>query len=906
MKNRIEELLKQMTLEEKVSMLAGSDSWHTQTVERLGIPAIKVTDGPHGARGGTAKGGPSSVCFPVGTAMASTWNTELIGGVGAALGEETKAKSAHILLGPTVNTHRSPLGGRNFECYSEDPHLTSRIAVAFINGVQSQNVGACIKHYVCNDSESERMSISSEVGERALREIYLAPFRAAVKEAEPWAVMAAYNKVNGTFASENKYLLMDILKAEWGFKGFVVSDWAGTRNTIPAANGGLDLEMPGPSRVMGDKLLKAVNEGHVSEQVIDDKIRRILRIVIKSGAFENPEEAPEKAVDKPEHRRLARETAVEGIVLLKNERNVLPLGEQRIKSLAVIGPNAKVARIMGGGSSQVNPHYAVTPWEGITKRCGDSIKVSYQQGCTNHKRLPVIGEEYLIPSANQEGHGLTGEYFNNPSTGSGHRPDLAGEPVLTKVDRDVDFVWSGEFSPLVDKDEFSARWTGRFTAPETGTYTFSLISVGLSRLYIDNRRVIDNWTEQIRGEAYYGAGTKEMVAQIDMTAGQFYDIRIEYSKKDGTIFGALRLGCLPPVPGDSVERAAELAAESDAAVVFVGTSDEWESEGYDRADMELPGDQAELVKKVAAANKNTIVVLNTGSPIMMDQWIDQVPSVVEAWFPGQECGNAIADILFGDVNPSGRLPTTFPRRLEDNPAYINYPGENGKVLYGEGIFVGYRYYDKKKIEPLFPFGHGLSYTSFEYSDLEIGSTKAEDSVEITVDVKNTGKREGKEVVQLYVCDVESSLVRPEKELKAFKKVALKPGETKTIHFSLGKDALSYYDPRRKQWIAEAGEFEILIGSSSRDIRARGSFSLKAPPKSAQRRAHKTLNSDSTLREILDDQVGKAVLEKHLRNLLEAPQLSMAMGLSLNQLAQFVPDVLTPEKLQEIDGDLGNL
>ena len=903
MKNRIEELLKQMTLEEKVSMLAGSDAWHTQSVERLSIPAIKVTDGPHGARGAIAKGGPPSVSFPVGTAMASTWNTELIGRVGVALGEETKAKSAHILLGPTVNIHRSPLAGRNFECYSEDPHLTSRIAVAFISGVQNQNVGACIKHYVCNDSEFERMSISSEVGERALREIYLSPFRVAVKEAEPWVVMASYNKVNGIFASENKCTLTDILKEEWGFKGFVVSDWGGTRDTVLTANGGLDLEMPGPARVMGDKLLKAVNDGLVGKQVIDDKVRRILRIIIKSGAFENPDEAPERAIDKPEHRRLARETAVEGIVLLKNERNVLPLDEHRIKSIAVIGPNAKAARIMGGGSSRVNPHYAVTPWDGISKRCGDGsrdIKVSYQQGCTNHKRGPVISEEWLIPSGGQEGRGLTGEYFNNL--------DLAGAPVLTEVCRELDIIWSGEISPLVDKDEFSIRWTGEFVAPETGTYTFSLISVGLSRLYIGDELVIDNWTKQILGEAYYGAGTKEMVAQVDMTAGQPHDIKAEYSKVNASFFGALRLGCLPPVPADSIERAAALAAASDAALVFVGTSDEWESEGYDRADMELPGDQVELVKKVAAANKNTIVVLNTGAPVAMGQWIDQVPSVVEAWFPGQECGNAIADILFGDVNPSGKLPTTFPKRLEDNPAYINYPGENGKVLYGEGIFVGYRYYDKKKIEPLFPFGHGLSYTSFEYSDLEIGSTEyeAEDSIEITVDVKNTGKQEGKEVVQLYVRDVESSLVRPEKELKAFKKVALRPGETKTVHFTLGKDALSFYDPQQKQWIAEAGEFEIMIGSSSRDVRVKGSFSLKASPEAAQGRVDKTLSTASTLREILDDQAGKGVLEEHLGDILQVPQIDMAMGFSLNQLAQFAPDVLTPEKLQEINEDLENL
>ena len=399
MENRIEELIEQLTLEEKVSMVAGADLWRTQSIERLGIPAIKVTDGPHGARGSWYReGGPTSACFPVGTAMASTWNTELMERVGAALAQETQAKGAHILLGPTVNIHRSPLAGRNFECYSEDPYLTQSIAVAFINGVQSQGVGACIKHYVCNESEFQRRSLSSEVGERALREIYLPPFKAAVQQAGVWTIMAAYNKVNGTLASENAYTLTDILKQEWGFEGFVVSDWRVTAGTVEAANGGLDLEMPGPALYMGDSLLQAVREGLVDEHVVDDKVRRILRIIVKSGAFENPKEMPEKAIDKPEHRKLARETAAEGIVLLKNERDVLPLD---VKSLAVIGPNANTARIMGGGSSQVNPHYAITPLQGITKRCGDAIQLGFQQGCTNHRRMPAIRAEHLSPAGGQ-------------------------------------------------------------------------------------------------------------------------------------------------------------------------------------------------------------------------------------------------------------------------------------------------------------------------------------------------------------------------------------------------------------------------------------------------------------------------------------------------------------------------
>ena len=811
MEEKIERLLAQMTLEEKVSMLAGVDHWRTVPVERLDIPAIKVTDGPVGARGSKARGGPTSACFPAGVALAATWNTDLARRVGMALGEEVKAKSAHILLAPTVNIHRSPLAGRNFECYSEDPYLAGRMAIAYISGLQGQGVGACIKHFVCNDSEFERTTISSEVSERALREIYLTPFRMAIKEAKPWAVMSAYNSVNGTDCSENGYLLLEILKGEWQFDGIVMSDWFGTYSP-DVAPGGLDLEMPGPARWMGEHVLEAVRAGTLSTNVIDDKVRRLLRTIDRAGAFEDPSEPPERAVDRPEHRRLAREAASEAIVLLKNADGILPLEVERVRSIAVIGENAERAQVQGGGSAHVSPHYTVSPLEGIVNRVGDNVEVGFEIGCTIHRRPPLVDSAWLTTDDGSR-NGLTVQFFDDL--------ELSGPAVHTTVTENVELVWFGESVPGIDLHRFSARLSGRFTAPKTGKYTFNLTSVGRSQLSVGGKRVIDNWADAPPGEH------REQDVELEMEAGRSYPIQIEYSWAGGAQWRNLHLGCLPPVPADSVQRAAGLAARSDVAILFAGLTDEWESEGYDRADMELRGEQVALIEQVVAANPNTIVVLNTGAPVTMD-WLDKVPAVIQAWYPGQEAGNAIADVLFGDVNPSGKLPTTLPRRLQDNPAYINYPGENGKVYYGEGIFVGYRYYDKKELAPLFPFGHGLSYTSFSYSNLILsaGQVAPGEGIRISVDVENRGARAGKEVVQLYVRDVESSLVRPEKELKAFAKVALQPGESRTITFTLDQEALSFYDPAQHRWVAEAGDFEILVGSSSRDIRLKGRFGFE--------------------------------------------------------------------------------
>jgi beta-glucosidase len=898
---RIDALLQQMTLAEKVALLAGSSMWTTTPIERLGIPAIKVTDGPNGARGagGFVGGAVTAACFPVGIALAATWNTTLLEAIGEALAEEAQSKGAHLLLAPTVNIHRSPLNGRNFECYSEDPYLSARMAVAYITGLQRRGVGATVKHYVCNDSEFERNTISSEVDERTLREIYLPPFRAAVQEAGTWAVMAAYNRVNGIYASEHPMLLIDILKREWEFDGIVMSDWFGTKSVVEAAANGLDLEMPGPTRWRGERLLAAVEQGQVSLAAIDESARRMLRTIARAGAFENPDIRPEQAIDRPTHRALIRRAAAEGMVLLKNEGGILPLNLASLSSIAIIGPNAKTAQIMGGGSAQVNAHYAISPYDGIAARVGDQATLGYEIGCTNHRQLPRLDGK-LVEAGDGSGRGFTIVYYNSP--------DLTSDPVHRATVETGEQVWLGEVVPGVDPRQFSARLTARFTPTESGIHTFSLISAGVSRLFVNDTLLVDNWTNPVRGDTYFGAGSTEVTAPIALEAGRTCDLRLEYSTQGAAMLAAVRLGYLPPVADDAIERAAALAARSDVALVFVGLNADWESEGHDRPHMDLVGRQAELIERVANANPRTVVVLQTGSPVTMP-WLDKVAGVIQAWYPGQECGNAIADVLFGDVNPSGRLPQTFPVRLEDNPAYINYPGENGRVRYGEGIFVGYRYYEKKKVAPLFPFGFGLSYTTFRYDNLQLSTdTLAPDErLTVQVDVTNTGNVAGQEVVQLYVRDSAARVARPEKELKGFAKVALQPGETQTVTLHLDREALAYWDDAQHAWVAEAGEFEVLIGSSSQDIRACAPFRLSetvsfgGPAKPPVK-----LSIDSPVKALLEHEGARHILERHLPGFAEQAGVGVMMGLTLAQMAGFAPDRITPEHLAAIAADLAQL
>ncbi len=814
----VEALLRQMTLQEKVSMLAGTNDWYTVPVERLGIPSLKTTDGPNGARGaGGFTSAVKATCFPAEISLASTWNTDLLERVGQALAREAKMKSAQVLLAPTVNIQRSPLGGRNFECFSEDPYLTARLAVAYITGLQREGVGASIKHFVCNDEEFERFSVSSEVRERALREVYLQPFHTAVREAHPWTVMAAYNLVNGIPASESSLLLTQILREEWGFDGVVVSDWVfSVKSTAASVNAGLDVEMPSPI-FRGEKLLEAVERGEVTQDILDSSVRRILHLLDKAGLFERTEVLPEQDTNLPDHRALIREAAAEGCVLLKNEQSILPLQQKQLTSIAIIGPTAQVAQIMGGGSAQVNAHYAITPFDGIAAKVGDAVKVQYEQGCTNYKLLPLIQSEQLLAGTEGTTPGFAVTYFNSPN--------LEGPPIWQETHLQSEFSWFGEAPTGVNLQQFSLRATTRFTPLETGTYTFGLMSVGLSRLLIDGREHIDNWTQQSFGGDYVGMGSTEVQTTVTVEANQTYLLTLEFARSD-TPIAAIHLGCLPPAPADALERAARLAATSDAAIVCVGFGGEWQSEGFDRQSLGLPGKQDELIEQVAAANPRTIVVLNTGSPISMP-WLSSVAAVLQAWYPGQECGNAIADVLFGDITPSGKLAQTFPLRLEDTPTYLDFPGENGKIYYGEGVFVGHRFYEKRKIAPLFPFGFGLSYTSFSYSELRLSKQEISpnEPLEVSITVSNTGQRMGKEIVQVYVRDELASLSRPEKELKAFAKVQLEPGERRTLTLSLTRDALAYYDDLTHEWVAEAGTFEVLVGASSQDIRASSSFTL---------------------------------------------------------------------------------
>jgi beta-glucosidase len=886
----IEVLISQLTLEEKISLLAGADMWHTNPIERLGIPVLKVTDGPNGARGTEETMGSTSVCFPAGIALAATWNTELVECVGQALGDETRAKGAHLLLGPTVNMHRTPLSGRNFEFYSEDPYLAGRMATAYIRGLQSRGVGACIKHFVCNESEFERQTISSVVTERPLREIYLKPFEMALREANPWSLMPAYNKLNGVYASENARLLKDILKDEWQFDGLVISDWFGTYGPGIVGNG-LDLEMPGPARWMGEAALEAVRSGQVSESEIDDSVRRLLRTLQRAGVFDQPELQPEQAIDLPEHRQLVRAAAAEAIVLLKNDNNILPLATDRIRSIAVIGANAQQPAIIGGGSAAVTPHYAIKPIEAIAQRAGKSIKVEFELGSPLHKMMPLLDKSKL--TADDGRSGFTVESFNNT--------ELAGAPVDGLfIDRmSIDFT--SRVLPKTNRRCFSVRLSANFTPDATGRYTFGLEGSGHHRLLVNGVELIDCWTDR---PTFTPAWTRaEKTAAIDLTAGEVYRLTVEYAVETTAPWRRLRVGCLPPLAPTLLADAVALAARSDVALVFAGTTNEWESEGSDRPGLELPCAQTELIEQVSAVNPNTIVVLNTGAPVAMP-WLDKVAAVLEGWFAGQESGNAITEVLFGDVNPSGKLSQTFPRRLQDTPAYMNYPGENGAVYYGEGLFIGYRYYDKKDITPLFPFGYGLSYTTFAYSNLAFNAShySAADEIRVSLDVQNTGNCAGQEVVQLYVRDVQSSLMRPDKELKAFAKVSLQPSETKTVTFTLDREALSFYDPRQKQWLAEPGEFEVLIGSSSRDIRLSSRFELAHGSDVALLHAGR-LHVGLPLKIILDDRAGRVILEQHLGELLRHPQTVMMTGFSLEQIAASMPQYVSPQTLQRVNAAL---
>jgi beta-glucosidase len=803
-------LVDAMTLEEQVSLLSGSDFWSVPGVPRLGVGALVVTDGPNGARGGGGLvGGARAACFPCGIALGATWNPDLLHEIGGALAEETWTKGAHVLLGPTVNIHRSVTNGRNFECYSEDPLLTAKLGVAYVQGLQENGVAATPKHFVGNESEITRTTVSSNIPEVALRETYLSPFEAMVS-AGSWAMMSSYNKVNGTYTAESKWLLTDILRDEWQWDGMIMSDWFGSRTMEPTVEAGLDLEMPGPPRDRGAALVAAVQDGRVPADLIRRSALRVLRLMQRTGALSEVERRAEAEDDRPAHRALIRRAGAEGTVLLKNDGALLPLSPS-IEKIAVIGPNARHARIMGGGSAQLNAYRAVSPWDGLADRLGED-RLTFAEGCTNHRWEPLLTGP------------MTVDYFATS--------DLSGRPVHSETQSDALQFWIPPIAGgKVDPRAFSARVSGSFTPEVTGTYRAGVHATGPIRLKVDGKVVADGWSHWTPGRTFFEEGNDEVVGEVALQAGQIYSITIELRAKPGANldFTAFRAGIGLPLGAGEIAHAARIAAEADAVILCLGRSGEWDTEGSDLTDIRLPGDQDALAEAVLKANPRTVVVLQSGGPVEMP-WLPQAAAVLQSWYPGQEAGHAIADVLFGDVEPGGRLPQTFPARLADNPTHSQdpeiYPGLDGKVRYEEGLFTGHRHHDRTGIVPLFPFGHGLGYTSFDLSGLSAVSS-ADGSATCSVTLTNTGSRRGSTVVQLFVGSDPVPEGRPARQLGAFAKVSLDPGEHRAVTLSVAPRSFMRWDPASRGWQRIAGRWIAEAGFSAGDIRARADFTVGA-------------------------------------------------------------------------------
>jgi beta-glucosidase len=807
---RIDAILIQMTLAEKLAMLGGVDSFFTRDVPRLNLPRLKMADGPLGVR----NFGPATA-FAGGVSLAATWNPELAHLVGTELGRDARAKGVHLLLAPGVNINRAPMNGRNFEYFGEDPFLASRIAVGYIKGVQSQGVSATVKHFLGNNSEFDRHNTDSIIDERTLREIYLPVFEAAVKEAHVGAIMDSYNLTNGLHMSQNKYLLTDVVKKEWGFDGLIMSDWSGTYDGIEAANAGQDLEMPSGLHMNEQTLKPAIEQGKVSLAIVDDKVRRILRTAARFGWLDRDQTDLGIPRYNPQGRQVALNAAREGITLLKNEGGLLPLDKSKIKSVLIVGPDAFPAVPVGGGSAEVQPFAAVSYLEALTnyafKHPGNPLQVFYDRGLLSYSDL--ANATNFTTSQIDGKPGMKAEYFDNP--------ELKGQPVITRTEEHLDFGTAARL--LFPEQTLSSRWTGYYTPQDSGTYDVFVQTTrevgGSYRLYVDDKLVLDNWTTLTALVDY---------RMLHLNPGA-HKIVLEQHGRAFRRAVRLRMGVVRTGQFIS-DNARKLAASADVVVVAAGFDAESEAESADRT-FRLPLGQDELIQEMAAANKNTIVVMTSGGSVEINAWLDRVPALVQAWYPGQEGGTALTEILFGDVNPSGRLPVTFERRWDDNPVHDSYYPEAGtkRVVYKEGVFVGYRGYEHTGTKALFPFGFGLSYTTFKYSNLSVQPASNSESgprYEVSFDIKNTGSREGAEVAQVYVGDTHSKVLRPVKELKGFFKVRLGPGETKKVSVMLDSRALSYYDVNAKRWRAEAGDFKVLVGRSAEDIELRGKLTFK--------------------------------------------------------------------------------
>jgi beta-glucosidase len=811
---RVQSILDKMTIEEKLDLLGGVDGFFIRDVQRLGVPRLKMADGPIGVR----NFGPATT-MAAGIALAASWNPQLAERVGTEIARDARAKGVHFLLGPGVNIYRAPMNGRNFEYFGEDPFLASRIAVGYIRGVQSQGVSATIKHFMGNNSEFDRHNSDAVIDERTMREIYLPVFEAAVKEAHVGAIMDAYNLVNGSHMTQNGYLNTDVVRKEWGFDGIMMSDWVATYDAVAAANGGLDLEMPAGAFMNRKTLLPAIEQGKVSVATIDEKVRRILRTAARFGWLDREQTDWSIPRYNQQGRQMALEAARESMVLLKNAGNLLPLDRKKVKSIAIIGPNAYPAVPVGGGSAAVQPFAAVSLMEGLSNALGTGVNVFYHQGLSS---VSDVAQTTNFLTAEKNGEpGLKAEVFNNQN--------LSGTPA-THVDQHINFsttVPSGGYA--FPAQEYSARWSGYYIPERAGDYTFFVQSPrergnGM-RLFVDDKLVFDGWklsTALLRH------------VRLSLTANPHKIVLEQYRAR---AFGGPRLRLGIARWGTLVDPAAKaLAAKADVVVAAVGFNPETESEGGDRT-FSLPLGQDELIPELHAANKNTVVVITSGGAIDTSEWLDRIPALIEAWYPGQEGGTALAQVLFGEVNPSGRLPITFERRWEDNPVHDSYypaPGTD-RVVYKEGLFVGYRGYEHDGTKPLFPFGYGLSYTTFKLSNLTVKpvAQRAADNdpagphYEVSFAVQNTGNREGAEVAQVYIADAHAKISRPKSELKGFVKVNLRPGESKRVSVILDGRALSYYDVNAKQWRADPGEFAVLVGRSSAEIELRGKLTLPA-------------------------------------------------------------------------------
>jgi beta-glucosidase len=820
--SRVESILGQLTLEEKIDLLGGVDLFGVRGVARLGVPAMTAADGPFGVRNFTR-----TTVIAGGSALAATWNPELARRIGTELGRDARSRGVHFYLAPGVNIYRSPLNGRNFEYFGEDPYLAGHIAAPLIEGVQSQGVAATVKHYLGNNSEYARHTTDSIIDERTAREIYLPAFETAVKTAHVAAVMDAYNLVNGEYMTQNRHFNIDVLKDEWGFKGVLMSDWDSTYDTLGAAKGGLDLEMPTGKYFNRAALMPLLKEGKIPAALLDDKVRRLLRTAVRFGWLDRPQLDASIPRYNAQGRAAALQTALEGIVLLKNANGVLPFDKTHIRSIAVVGPNAYPAVPHGGGSATVTPFHATSLLEGLGNELGTDVELHYSRGIDDLHSV-AAATKFSIGSTGGK-PGLQAETFDNV--------ELAGTPARTRIDRninqgtplDLSALAAGDspldLAALASRQPTSTRWTGYYTPTQAGAHDLFVQVGGFGngigyRLYVDDKLIADHWTQKL-------APLKTTRLALELRP---YKIVLEYRGEAGGLDGPLpfvRLGIVHE--GGWVDAATEhSASQADAVIVAVGFSAATEAEDWDRT-FQLPAGQEELIRKVCAINPRCVVIVTSGGAVDMEGWLTHTPGLLQSWYLGQEGGTALAKVLFGSANPSGHLPATFERRWEDNPVYDSYYPESGtnRERYKEGVFVGYRGYEQRGIKPQFPFGYGLSYTTFDYADLAVQPSKGSPTAlyEVSFTVKNTGARAGAAVPQLYIGAAKAPVPRPAKELKGFAKINLQPGESRNVVLPLDMRSFAYYDVASKRWRAEAGTYQILVGESTEQIALKGAVTL---------------------------------------------------------------------------------